>query len=132
MAAYATAAELAAYTNVAITDQGTDDRMLQRATDQINTALIGLFYATDTLGNPLDANQILGLKNATCAQVEYWRATGDELGLAEDYASFTIGSVSLNRGGKATAPKPRGPVLCPRAIQHLRMAGMWPVIPVVW
>ncbi|SRR6266704_2971505 len=133
MAAYATAADLATFTGVATTDQPTDDRQLQRATDMIDAKLSGgSWYSTDSLGIPSDPAVLAGLKNATCAQVEYWRATADELGLAEDFELISIGSVTLNRGGKSTQPKARGAILCPRAIQYLRLAGLWPIQPVVW
>lgn len=128
---YATAVDLAAYTGLPITDQPTDDRQLVNASIHIDSALIGAYYATDSNGNPTDANMIQGLQDATCAQVEYWRATGDELGLAEDYEDISIGSVSLRRGRQST-PKARGPILAPKAIQHLRLAGLWPVTPIAW
>lgn len=128
--AYATSSDFTSYTGQAAT--GDTDRQLQRASDQIDDRLIGAFYATDTTGLPTDVNQIAGLKNATCAQVEYWIATGDELGLSEQYQVMSIGSVTLNKGGKSAAIKPRDPILCPRAIGELRRAALWPVQPVVW
>jgi hypothetical protein len=130
VAAYATAAQLATYTGDP-QNEPTDDRQLTMASTHIDTALIGAFYATDTNGNPTDAIMIQGLQDATCAQVEYWRATGDELGLAEDFEDLSIGSVTLRRG-RQTTPKTRGPILAPKAIQHLRLCGLWPVTPVAW
>lgn len=130
MAAYATAAQLATYTGQPVTAD--DDRQLNNATTFVKSKLIGAYYATDSSGNPLDATMIQALADATCAQVEYWRTTGDEFGIAEDFESIVIGSVSLNRGGKAATQKPRGPIFAPKAIQHLRLSGLWPVTPVVW
>ena len=130
MTAYATGAQYATYTGqTAPTDI---DRQLQRASDQLDTRLIGALYGTDINGNPTDAAQILGLQNAACAQVEFWIATGDELGLSEQFEVMKIGSVLLNKGGKSSAAKSRSPILAPRAMDELQRCGLWPVQPVVW
>jgi hypothetical protein len=130
MAAYATDGDFVAYTGQ---EPPADiNRRLQRASDLIDERLIGAFYATDGNGNPTDANMIAALKNATCAQVEYWIETGDELGTSEQFEILQIGSVVLNRGGKSAATKSRTPPLAPRAIGELRRGGLWPVQPVAW
>ena len=116
--AYATSADLATFTGAPETAD--DDRMLREASEDINDALRGAFY------DPTDANIVLALQNATCAQVEYWRETGDELGVSGQYDDVMLGQLRLTRSGK------RAPKLAPRAMRYLRLAGLLPITPVAW
>ena len=130
MAAYATATDFTNYTGQTATAD--TPRLLQRASDALDARLIGAYYAADVNGLPTDATQLQALNNATCAQVEYWLATGDELGLSEQYGIIKIGSVMLNKASRSTTSRPRAPVLCQRAIDELQRVGLWPSTPVVW
>ena len=130
MTAYATGADYAAYTGQVATADTT--RLLQRASDLIDARLLGAIYPTDVNGVPTDANHILAFNNANCAQVEYWVATGDELGQSEQFEIMRIGSVLLNKGGKSSALKARTPIIAPRAMDELQRGGLWPVQPVTW
>lgn len=121
---YATVDDLEAY--VGRDDIDDAERKLERASSLVDEALIGAFYAVDASSNPTDADVIAAMRDATCAQVEWWEETGDELGAAGQYSSVGIGSVSLVRANSATTGQAPG-LLCPRALGHLRVAGLYPV-----
>lgn len=93
---YATSGDLADYLQDTPPDSA--DRMLARATEIIDRILMTARYATDADGEPTDADVIAALKKATCAQAAWWINTGDETGIAGQYQSVSIGSVSLTRG----------------------------------
>ena len=130
MAAYATAAQLAAYSGQGL-DPINDARQLQDASDQVDSVLIGAVYDTDTNQMPTDSNVILGLQLAVCAQVIYWRTKGDELDQAGEYQVMSVGSVTLDKG-RTSGIKAAGQVLAPRAMAALRVAGLLPIQPISW
>jgi len=120
--AYATTDQLRTYLGGVQLPQD-HKRMLDRASELIDDALIGVVYDVDASGNPTDDDVETALANAVCAQVEWWIETGDEHGLASQFSSVSAGSVSLVRANSATSGTPAGPV-APRAIRHLRVAGL--------
>jgi hypothetical protein len=121
---YATAEELAAYTGQPAPADAT--RLLARASEDIEDALLTAIYDTDDAGAPTDPDIIAALSEATCAQVEYQQATGDDgTGAAGRWDSVSIGPVSLS--GRKDAPRGAGDVdLAPRADRALRRAGLLP------
>jgi hypothetical protein len=133
--AYATLADLAAYTGVESTGPG-DERLLQRATDLIDSALMAAYYMVDTTGTATDAGVVAALKNACCAQVEWWRATNDDLGAQGQYTPAPGRSVQQVVRVVAGSGLRR---LAPRAREHLSnvnavnaSAGIWRHKPLVW
>jgi len=129
MAAYATLADLQGYLG-APPDSG-DDRLLQRASETVDVALIASVYDVDGGGNPTDATVIAALRDAVCAQVESWKATGDERGDLGQWQEMQLGPARLVRRNSNTATNLPGvgigeDRLCPRALEALRMAGLWP------
>lgn len=126
--AYATPAELSAYTGQALGVPTEDQRLLDRASEKVDAVLVGAYYATNAQGMPTDVNHIAALKNATCAQVEYWRDTGDELDTMGDFRQVTIGSLNMTRADSGRSRRR----LAPRAIDHLRLGGLLPITPVAW
>jgi len=126
--AYATLADLMEFTGQETTAPG-DERQLQRASDLVDAALQSAYYTVDASGNATDAGVIAALRNATCAQVEWWRQTGDEMG-----------AKALTRpapGARATSPAPtmQGAALrrlCPRALEYLTVPNLWRHKPLAW
>lgn len=124
MTAYATPEQLAAY----IGEDPPEDaeRLLERASRDIDSALLTAVYATDPVtGAPTDARVLTALANAVCAQVEYWLETGDTgTGASDRWGSVSIGPVSLGdrRGGKSSNSLD----LAPRAYRELRAANLNP------
>jgi hypothetical protein len=99
------------------------DRQLSNASRVIDSALFGAIYTTDpTTHLPTDALIIAALRDATCAQVEWWLETGDEL---EQYGAYhkidnLDAGVNLQR-----EPGKRSP-LADRAYEILHIAGLLP------
>lgn len=126
--AYATAADLAAWTGKpAPTDA---ERLLARASEDIDAALLTAVYTTDDAGKPTDPNIVAALADATCAHVEYQQASGDDgTGAAGKWGSVSLGPVSLS-GRTDTTTAPGGLDLAPRAWRALARAGLTPGV--VW
>lgn len=106
---YATSADLAAYTGEAAPPNA--DALLAKAVRFLDSNVLRLcWYCTDpTTGMPTDATVIEALRDATCAQVAWWTALGDNMGaLGAGYGSVSIGSVSLSRSGKDGVVAPDG------------------------
>jgi hypothetical protein len=123
---YATLDELAAYLGAPVPDDA--ERLLVRASEDIDAALITAVYVIDECGYPAAARIRAALTNAVCAQVEYWLATGqDGTGAGELWDSVSIGPVSLSgRTAPATPPVVGGVELAPRAYRTLHRARLLP------
>lgn len=125
---YATPAELAAYTGQPAPADA--ERLLARASLDVDDALRTAVYCTDGAGMPTDPRIIAALSDATCALVEYQQATSDDgTGAAGRWDSVSIGPVSLS--GRKDAPRGAADVdLGPRAERTLRRAGLLPGV--IW
>lgn len=124
--AYATTAALSTWVGSSQTlpDATEQARLLERASMVVDALLIAAVYDVDSDGNPTDADVAEALSDATCAQVEWWLETGDELGAASAWGQVAIGSVRLSRGeGAVGASAEEG---APRAAQRLQLAGLLP------
>lgn len=114
---HATSEQLAAYTGAAAPAEA--DRLLARASELIDSALLTASYAVDNTGTATDPEVLAALADATCAQAEFW-LTGDEeddvLGPTQGYAVGGM-QVQFGAGENRTAPID----LAPRAIRHLRL-----------
>ncbi|MFF4751825.1 hypothetical protein [Streptomyces sp. NPDC001270] len=124
---YATSADYIAWTGQA-TPPADIARLLTRASQDIEDALLTAVYCTDADGMPVEACVHDALRDATCAQVEYQQETGDTgTGAAGRWDSVTLGPVALS--GRRDAPAgPEGLDLAPRAARALRRAGLLEVI----
>ncbi|MGD6762047.1 hypothetical protein ACOKM5_24240 [Streptomyces sp. BH097] len=125
---YATPEQLTAWTGRPAPPDA--DRLLERASEDVDDALTTAVYATDTAGMPTCPTTRQALADATCAQVEYQLATGDDgTGAAGRWDSVSIGPVSLS--GRKDGPSAAGDVdLAPRAHRALRRAGLLPGV--IW
>ncbi|MFF2922730.1 hypothetical protein ACFVTP_10055 [Streptomyces celluloflavus] len=125
---YATPEQLAAWTGQTAPDDA--ERLLARASEDIDSALLTAVYAVDEDGDPTDPKIAAALGDATCAQVEYWLATGDDgTGAAGHWDAVSIGPVSLS-GRSSAPPAASGVELAPRAARALRRVGLVPGV--VW
>ncbi|MET9253753.1 hypothetical protein [Streptomyces sp. NPDC003717] len=106
------------------------DRLLARASEDIDDALLTAVYRADSAGMPTDPKVATALTEAVRAQIEYWAATGDDgTGAAGRWDSVSIGPVSL--AGRKDAPAAAGDVdLAPRAHRALTRAGLLPGV--IW
>lgn len=119
---YAVAADVIAYCSTLAPPPAEPeiDRLILRACDLLDAHLIGTQYDVDTNGNPTDTVTVIpALRNAVCAQVEWWLSSNDELGELDQYQSTTVEGVTLNRGANLKVLD-----LAPRAVNHLRVAGL--------
>lgn len=124
---YATLTELADY----LEDEPPDGaaRLLVRASRRVDSMLIGAVYAVDTNGLPTDATVAAALRDATCAQVEWWGEVGDSTGTGAGgaWSNVSIGKVSLGTGsGGAPPSKVR---VSPAVAEILQVAGLLPISP---
>lgn len=125
---YATPEQLAAWTGQPAPADA--EHLLARASADIDAALLCAFYRTNDAGMPTEPRVVQALADATCAQVEYQLATGDDgTGAAGRWGSVSIGPVSL--GDRRPAPQASGDVdLAPRAHRALMLAGLLPGV--IW
>ncbi|MEV6073962.1 hypothetical protein AB0L80_02425 [Streptomyces sp. NPDC052069] len=125
---YATPEQLTAWTGQPAPPDA--DRLLARASEDIDDALLSAVYDTDAAGMATDPDIVAALANATCAQVEYQQATGDDgTGAAGRWGSVSIGPVSLS--DRRDDPQAASDVdLAPRAHRALKRAGLLPGV--IW
>ncbi|ARX85631.1 hypothetical protein SMD44_05095 [Streptomyces alboflavus] len=125
---YATPQQLAAWTGKPAPPDAA--RLLARASEDLDDALIRAVYLTDDAGMPTDPAIAAALSDAVCAQVEYQLATGDDgTGAAGRWDNVSIGPVSLS--GRKDGPTTPGDVdLAPRALRALKRAGLLPGV--IW
>lgn len=121
---YATPEQLAAWLSQPTPADA--ERLLARAAEDIDSALLTAVYAVDDDGDPLDPRIVQALADAACAQVEWQLATGDDgTGAGGAWDSVSIGPVSLSgRASRTTGAS--GVELAPRADRVLRRAGLEP------
>ncbi|MFM9368142.1 hypothetical protein [Streptomyces sp. Da 82-17] len=123
---YATRDQLVAYLATNVPNDA--ERLIARASEDVDAALLSAVYATDEMGYPAEARIRAALASAVCAQVEYCLATGEDgTGTAEVWDSVSIGPVSLS--GRSSPPSPpmvNSVELAPRAYRTLRTAGLLP------
>ncbi|MEU7046042.1 hypothetical protein AB0A77_34000 [Streptomyces varsoviensis] len=122
---YATPEQLTAWTGAPAPDDA--EQLLRRASEDVDSALLTAVYPVDADGDPTDPTITAALADATCAQVEYWLATGDDgTGAAGHWDSVSIGPVSLSGRTRAPSAAGGGVELAPRAERALRRAGLEP------
>ena len=102
---------------------------LQRATEQMDVALVGAVYRVDADGMPLDASLANVLVRATSAQTQYIIAVNDDANVKREYASTSVGGVSASRSAKMQAMAL--PPIAPQALAILRVNGILPAAPLV-
>ncbi|RSD22005.1 hypothetical protein [Amycolatopsis eburnea] len=125
---YATRDELVAYApanlKARVPDEPEATRLLTSASQVIRRATKTAIYDTDAQNYPSDVDIRQAFRDATCAQALWWTETGDETGVAGQFQSMSIGSVSLSRGSASGAAAAGGQQLAPKAETELRDAGV--------
>jgi hypothetical protein len=117
---YATVEQLTTYLG---TSMPTDaPRLLDRASEIIDSALLTATYAVDTAGAPTDAEVAGALADATCAQVEFWLAGGEEDDILGPVQGVAVGGMQLQYGAGSNRTAPVE--LAPRAARHLRSCSL--------
>ncbi|MCZ9348548.1 hypothetical protein NGM36_01785 [Streptomyces mutabilis] len=125
---YATPEQLTAWTGRPAPADA--ERLLARASEDVESALLTALYATDAAGMPTDPAVVQALADATCAVVEYREESGDTgTGAADRWGSVSLGPVSLG-DRRDTGGDPYDVDLGPRAHRALRRAGLLPGV--VW
>ncbi len=101
-------------------------RALRAASKVVDEMLLTAVYPVDTSGLPTDAAHIIALRDATCAQAEYAKRTGDANSVgAGAIAGFSIGPVSVTKGTPAGATRSPLPAhWSPAAYRELSQAGL--------
>lgn len=102
---------------------------LQRATEDIDVALVAAVYRTDADGMPLDPQLVNVLVRATSAQCQYLIGINDDAGIKREYASTNVGGVSAVRSAKMQGLAL--PPIAPRALAILRVEGVLPAAPLI-
>ncbi|MER7726392.1 hypothetical protein [Streptomyces sp. NPDC096323] len=125
---YATPEQLAEQTGQPAPDDA--ERLLRRASEDIDDACRTAIYDTDAAGMPTDPAVVEALAAATVAQAEYVIGQGgDDTGAAGRWDSVSIGPVSMSgrRDGPTT---PDAVDVGPRALRALTRAGLLPGV--IW
>lgn len=127
---YATLADLIGYAPAGTVLPGEPEatRVLTSASKVIDRACLAAVYQTDTAGYPTDTIIRQAFKDACTAQVVWWAATLDELGLSGQWQQISIGSVTLGRGSSKTGGTAAvtGQQLAPQADTELRVSAVLP------
>jgi len=113
---YATLADLASYLGVQEFElDDTSQRLLDCASMLIDMYTLGKINVNNYL-------HMEAAKLATCAQVEFWQATGDPMGVLSTFNTLSLGSFSatLSNAQNSSSNLP----LAPRAYQALFMEGL--------
>jgi hypothetical protein len=106
------------------------DRLLARASEDIDDALLTAVYRTDAAGMPVSPRIRAALTAAVCAQVEYQLAGGDDgTGAAGKWDSVSIGPVSMS-GRQQSAGDASDVDLAPRAHRALKRVELLPGV--IW
>ncbi len=107
-------------------DATVSESLLARASLAVDYALIGAWYSVNGEGMPIETVHIEALRDATCAQAQWYDETGDTSGsgAADQMQSASIGSAAYTKGYTGGGSNAGGmPSLCPTASQILRVAG---------
>lgn len=97
-------------------------RLLVRASELIDDHTAAAVYDVDTTGAPTYQPVIDGLRDATCAQVEYWLTGDEEDDILGPTQGVSIAGMQMQYGAGENRVTPM--YLAPRAARHLRRAGL--------
>jgi hypothetical protein len=102
---------------------------IQRASEDLDLALVAAVYRTDADGMPLDPQLANVLARACSAQIAWLLDVNDDSGVKRQFASTSVGGVSATR--VASAQGGALPVLAPRCLSILRVNGILPAAPLI-
>lgn len=98
--------------------------MLRRASALVDNLIMTARYRTDAEGMPTEERVREALRDATCAVVAWWAETGDASGASGQYASVSLGSLSLERTPGTHPGDAQAGRVAPEAVQVLATAGL--------
>lgn len=99
-------------------------RALREASGKIDEMLLASVYPVDDDGFPTDADTIVAMRDATVAQAEYAKITGDVNSIGNNqWASVEIGTAKLSRGSTGQGFSIPG-AWSPKAFRILQRAGL--------
>lgn len=125
--AYATEEDLAEWLPSG-TDVSDGPRLLKRASQLLDATVTTPFCIDSTTGLPTDTTYAEAMRDACCAQIEFWLDVGEEHDIEGLTGGVAIGSLRLDR---------LPPKLAPRARQALVSGGLMAMaadvgVPVLW
>lgn len=115
---YATVAELDGFLADTAPAEAESNRLLARASERVDTALRTAVYAVDATGAPTETTVIAALRDATCAQVEFWLSSDEEDDVLGPTQGYAVGGLQVQYGAGDNRITPT--YLAPRAAQFLR------------
>lgn len=97
---------------------------LRNASLVVDELLATAVYDVDEDDLPTDDAVIEALRDATCAQLEWWNETGDTsgVGASGQFQSASIGSASYTRGDTTSTTNPGGGIYAPATLRVLSTA----------
>lgn len=90
------------------------ERLLQRASKLVDSFVLSP-YSVEANGSPTETYVAEALRDATCAQIEWWLETGDEVEATARFEDAGVGGLRLGTTGLRIAP---------RALDELNTAGL--------
>jgi len=126
MTAYATSTELSTFTGASAPVDAT--RLLLRASSLIDDYIRTAVYPVDVDNFPTATDDIAALRDATCAQVEFWVASDEEDDILGPVQGVNLGDMALQYGAGDNRVSPL--YLAPRAARILRIAHLYSGQPV--
>jgi len=93
---YATVDDLEAWTQADVPDNA--DALLRQASTLVTEAIRTVFYTVDSNGKASDTTVLATLKDATCAQVEFWIAADINPMAGGVQATLTLQQTDLGSG----------------------------------
>ena len=117
---YATSEQLASYLEA--TAPADDGRLLSRASELIDDHIITAVYAVNDQGYPTDQAHIDALRDAVCAQVEYWLAGDEEDDILGPTQGLALAGLQVQYGAGENRATPM--YLAPRAARALARGGL--------
>lgn len=126
---YASVAQYQAWSGDTWTPEARVQVMLQRASEDIDMALVAAVYPVNPNGMPTDPMVIDVFMRACSAQCQFLLADNDPAGVKRQYSSTNMGGVSQSRVASMTGLQM--PPLAPRAAQILHVGGVLPSAPLI-
>lgn len=117
---YATSEQLTTYLGTPAPEDAA--RLLARASELVDDHIVNAVYDVDDDGFPTKEPTVGALRDATCAQVEYWLAGDEEDDILGPVDSASAGGQQLQFGSSTNRPTPM--YLAPRAARALRRGGL--------
>lgn len=119
--AYATPEQLGTYLEGGTVPEDAA-RLLGRASELVDDYTAAAVYDVDGAGAPTYQPVIDGLRDATCAQVEFWLTGDEEDDILGPLQGVSVGGLQLQYGAGENRATPM--YLAPRAARTLRRAGL--------